>query len=122
MGLFGNKEERLKLQEEKERKEKELKERLAEIKVTTGDIKRDYEIERVIFNIGASVESWFNSASPDRAFREAEAQLKVQANDLGCDAVIYTQFEHRVTVSQGVISSNQGIEVFAYGTAIKFIG
>lgn len=117
MGLFTSKEEKQKIKEEEERKARELKERLDEIKVTTGDIRKEYEIDRVIFNIGASVESWFKSVSPDRAFRQAEIQLKVQANNLGCDAVIFTQFEHRVTGGQG----NQGIEVFAYGTAVKFI-
>ena len=122
MGLFDSKEEKQKKKDAKADKERQLKERLATIKVTTGDIKKDYEIESLVFNIGASSGSLgFIGPSPDKAFRDAEAQLKIQAAKLNCDAVIHTQFEHRITVDKGLITDNQGVEVFAYGTAVRFI-
>ena len=101
--------------------EQELQKKISKIKVTTGDIKKNYEIETVVFNIGSSDGMLsFIGPSPDSAFRNAEAQLKIQAANLNCDAVIHAQFEHRITVSKGAFGPNQGIEVFAYGTAVKF--
>jgi len=122
MGIFTSKEERQQKKDEQAAKERELKEKLDRVKVTTGDVKREYDIVQVVFNIGASSAGSFGfiAASPEKAFRSAEAQLKYQAMQLGCDAVIHTQFEHRVTVDKGVVGTNQGLEVFAYGTAVKF--
>ena len=102
-------------------KEAEIQERLEGIPVTTGDVRWDYEIDRVIFNIGASsgMLGNFVRASPDAAFRQAELSLKYQAAELNCDAVVHTQFEHRVFVEKGIAGHNQGIEVFAYGTAVR---
>lgn len=99
---------------------KAVMEQLAAIKVTTGDVKWDYEIDRVLFSIGGTSGSFgFLPPSPDVAFRRAELALKEQAAELGCDAVIYAQFEHRITVDQGLLGPNQGVEVFAYGTAVR---
>ena len=97
-----------------------LQEKLKTIPVTTGDVRWDYEIDRVVFNIGASTGALgFIKPSPDAAFRQAEWALKAQAAELGCHAVIHTQFEHRITVTQGIVGPNQGVEVFAYGTAVR---
>jgi len=101
-------------------KQAALQENLQTISVTTGDVRWDYEIDRVLFNIGASSGALgFIKASPDAAFRQAEWALKAQAAELGCHAVIHTQFEHRITVSGGIAGPNQGIEVFAYGTEVR---
>tara|TARA_B110000285_G_C14968619_1_gene535389 strand:+ start:92 stop:484 length:393 start_codon:yes stop_codon:yes gene_type:complete len=129
MGILDNIKKEFKEAGENAKKKKEiadqeqidLEKKISTIKVTTGDIKKNYEIECVVFNIGASSGMLgFIGPSPDAAFRNAEAQLKIQAANLNCNAVIHTQFEHRITVSKGVIGNNQGIEVFAYGTAVKF--
>lgn len=96
---------------------------LERVKVTTGSAPWPYEIDRVVFNIGASTGILsFLKPSPDLAFRHAEAALKLQAVALNCDAVIHTQFEHRITVTKGAFGPNQGIEVFAYGTAVRRLG
>ena len=92
------------------------------IRVSTGDVRWPYEIDRVVFNIGASTGMLgFIPPSPDQALRAAEMALKYQAHELGCDAVVHTQFEHRITVTEGVFGNNQGVEVFAYGTAVRRI-
>ena len=92
------------------------------IRVSTGDVRWPYEIERVVFNIGASTGMLgFIPPSPDQALRAAELALKHQAYELGCHAVVHTQFEHRITVTEGVFGNNQGVEVFAYGTAVRRI-
>jgi len=106
--------------EANEARQAEIAAKLKEIPVTTGDVRWDYEIDRVLFNIGASKGMLgFVKPSPDAAFRQAELSLKAQAAELDCHAVIHTQFEHRITVSSGIAGPNQGIEVFAYGTAVR---
>ncbi len=97
-----------------------LRAKLNTVKVTTGDVAWAYEIDRVVFNIGSSQGVLgIIGPSPDRAFREAELALKHQAVELGCEAVIFTQFEHRITVDKGLLGPNQGVQVFAYGTAVR---
>jgi len=99
----------------------QAKARAQSVKVTTGDVRWDYEIERVVFNIGADEESFLQTASPQEAMRAAELALKVQAAELKCDAVIHTMFEHRIATGADKLlgGKNRVIEVFAYGTAVR---
>ena len=73
------------------------------------------------------------SGSAHAAFSGVKEQLKDAAFRIGADAVINCQFEYRVAVSTNAIGSLIGeaagvalgtaqvIEIFAYGTAIKYI-
>lgn len=54
------------------------------------------------------------------AFGRVKEQLKRRAYELGADAVIGCQFEYRVARAGEASSARQCIEIFAYGTAIRF--
>jgi uncharacterized protein YbjQ (UPF0145 family) len=47
-------------------------------------------------------------------------QLMNVCKKLGGDAVTNCQFEYRNALTPGMLGSKQTIEIFAYGTAIKF--
>ena len=99
----------------------ETEAKIKSIKISTGPVPWPYEIEGVVFNIASDAGMFsFIKAGPEEAVRRAEAMLKLQAHERGCDAVIHTIFEHRITVDSDVFGNDQqGIEIFAYGTAVK---
>jgi len=105
----------------------ELQEKLSKVKVTTGGISQNYEILKIVFQLGSdqggAMGALFGTGgSPEQAFENAEAALKLKAANLGCNYIINAVFDHRIAVGQSALGgANQVIEVFAYGTAVKTI-
>jgi uncharacterized protein YbjQ (UPF0145 family) len=95
----------------------QYKARVARVIVTTGDLKRDYEIVEVVMSLQAG-QDW------TRAWAGVLEALRGDAVKLGCDAVISLQVEHRVFVEQKQAwfetKHIQGVEFFACGTAVRF--
>ena len=123
MGLFGPSAEEKKQQEEAAQKKLEM---ASKVKITTGDINEDYEILKIVFQLGKDEGGALGQllgvgGSPEEAFEDAETQLKFKAAELGCDYVINAVFNQRVALGGKNIAGglNQVIEVFAYGTAVK---
>jgi uncharacterized protein YbjQ (UPF0145 family) len=121
MGLFGGN------SSSDKQDAKELQEKISRVKITTGDIKQNYEIVKIVFQLGSdqggAMGSLFGTGgSPEAAFDKAEAQLKLKAFELGCNYVINAVFDHRIAVGKTVSGGgNHVIEVFGYGTAVKTI-
>jgi hypothetical protein len=90
------------------------------IKITTGDLKDSYEIVEAIFALDSHAGGFFSGVDPGKAFAGVKDQLKRTAKNLGCDAVICCQFEYRNALADGFVGKKQVIEIFAYGTAVKF--
>ncbi len=88
--------------------------------IATGDIKENYSIIDTIFAMDSHKEGFLSSADPNKAFEGVKAQLSKKCKSLGGDAVINCEFEYRVAVGDGLMSKKQVIEIFAYGTAVKF--
>ena len=127
MGLFGAKKTTEELEAEK-KEAQQLMDKINSVKVTTGNIDKPHEILKVIFKLGADEGSTLGrlfgqGGTPEAAFEQAEALLKQQAYDLGCDYVVNATFDYRVAVGEKDIlgNRNQVVEVFAYGTAVKTI-
>jgi uncharacterized protein YbjQ (UPF0145 family) len=123
MGLFGPSDEEKKAQEEKAQKKLEM---ASKVKITTGDINKDYEILKIVFQLGKDDGGALGKllgvgGSAEEAFEDAETQLKYKAAELGCDYVINAVFNQRVGLGGKNLAGglNQVIEVFAYGTAVK---
>lgn len=91
-----------------------------EVFLSTGTIEREYEIVDVIFAFDSHKEGFLSSASPDKAFDGVKRNLKEKCKSMNGDAVLNCQFEYRNAVANGIISSKQVIEIFAYGTVVKF--
>lgn len=90
------------------------------ILIATGDLKEDYEIIDVIFAIDSSKEKAFSAADPNKAFANVKNVLKRKCMELGGQAVINCEFEHRIAVSHNALTgSKQVVEIFAYGTAVR---
>lgn len=90
--------------------------------VTTGNISRNYEVIDAIFALDSHKEGFFSgAANPGKAFDGVKGQLRQRCTELGGDAVICCQFEYRVALADGVFGKKQAIEIFAYGTAIKYV-
>lgn len=115
---------------------RELEIKLQSIMISTGDIRRDYEGIGVLFALdsadegilGAMMQYAFNGslgADPGKAFDKVIKQLQYQCYNRGGNAVINCQFQHRVSNSRGIggtgIGVTQAVEIFAYGTAVKFM-
>lgn len=88
--------------------------------ISTTDLKRDYEVIDTIFAIDAHKEGFLKAADPNQAFEGVKKALEGKCKLLNGDAVICCQFEYRVAVADGLMSKKQVMEIFAYGTAVKF--
>ena len=109
---------------------------MADVIISTGDVKKDYEVLDTICALGQSeagllftsdyaidhadeivddelVDAVSNALAPDNAFKEAKSELISKCKILGGNAVIFCQFEYRIT------GSKPGVEIFAYGTAVR---
>ena len=65
--------------------------------------------------------SYGKSADPNAAFDKVKEQLRSTAYKLGGDGVINCQFEYRIAVTSTGNNARQAIEIFANGTAVKFV-
>tara|TARA_B100000575_G_C23140978_1_gene663985 strand:+ start:2039 stop:2413 length:375 start_codon:yes stop_codon:yes gene_type:complete len=124
MGFFGSS------KEDKAAKEAAAQaqlEKAQKVKVLTGGLNKEYEVLKVVFQLGSDDGGLggmlFNTGGrPEEAFANAETLLKAKAAELGCDYIINASFDYRVAVSKGTFGgANQVIEVFAYGTAVKTV-
>jgi uncharacterized protein YbjQ (UPF0145 family) len=89
--------------------------------ITTGDLKRPYEVMDTVFAMDSSEAGFFSSANPTAAFQALNGQLRSVAASAGADAIIACQFEYRNAYVDGTFGgTNQVIELFAYGTAVKY--
>lgn len=57
---------------------------------------------------------------PNVAFERVKSRLKARAYEIGADCVINCQFEYRIISTPGLMGTGQGVELFAYGTAVKW--
>ncbi|MBD2847069.1 heavy metal-binding domain-containing protein [Paenibacillus sp. IB182496] len=89
--------------------------------ITTGNLNVHCEVIDTIFAIDSHKEGVFKSADPNLAFEGVKNQLKQRAAQLGGHAVISCQFEYRVAQASGMMGTKQVIEIFAYGTVVRFI-
>ena len=89
--------------------------------ITTCDTSINYKVIDTLFAIDSHKESFFGAAAdPSKAFEGVKNQLRQQCTELGGDAIISCQFEYRNAVHDGFAGAKQIIEIFAYGTAVKF--
>tara|TARA_Y100000816_G_scaffold37771_1_gene23918 strand:- start:150 stop:428 length:279 start_codon:yes stop_codon:yes gene_type:complete len=90
---------------------------MAEVLLSTVDLKSDYETIGPIFSLASSTKKW-GVLDIDAAFDDSRENLKMIAKSKGADAVVGLQFEHRIAIQEGW-TNKQVLEIFAYGTAVK---
>ncbi len=91
------------------------------IRVLTGDHPKPYEVIDSVFAIDSATEALFQGLDPGAAFDGVKQQLRVNCSELGGDAVINCSFEYRNVLAGGALGKKQGLEIFAYGTAIRLV-
>ena len=98
--------------------------------ISTAIPARKYEIVDTVFAIDAHKAGMFFSRAvdPEKAFEGVKDILIKKCKTLGGDAVISCQFDYHCTTSTGFSPFSIGfmdkkavVEIFAYGTVIKFI-
>lgn len=92
----------------------------ANILISTGDLHQNYEILDAIFAIDSHTGGLFSSSDPGKAFAGVKDQLAKACKKLGGNAVINCQFEYRNASEKGLVGNKQVIEIFAYGTAVRY--
>lgn len=93
------------------------------IPITTGDLAVPYETIDAIFVVAShTYADLFGGAkgNPNLAFDGVKQGLRRLCYSRGGDAVVSCQFEYRVAQSSGLLAANQVVEIFAYGTAVRF--
>jgi DNA-directed RNA polymerase subunit RPC12/RpoP len=115
-------EERLVAEERQADQEDELAG--AQIILSTGQVGRPYQVIDIVFALdSADPRALIHraGADPGAAFSKVKMQLRHQCSARGGDAVMDCQFFHRVAEGSNLPIGKQPVEIFAYGTAVKFI-
>ena len=94
----------------------------SEVLCSTGDIREPYTIVDVVFAIGNSTQSFFNTADPVEAYSEVLKGLKEAASQVGGNAVINVAFNYREAAEAGALANKQVFEIIAFGTAVLRLG
>lgn len=89
--------------------------------ISTGDIRQNYQILDVVFAMDSHKEGFLSAADPNKAFEGVKKQLEAKCLALNGNAVINCEFEYRVAVGDGFVGKKQVMEIFAYGTIVRFI-
>jgi len=90
-------------------------------KISTGRVSHSFEVIDTVFAIDSHKEGfWSGAADPNKAFDGVKQQLIKKCEQLGGDAIQNCQFEYRNAVHDGLLTKRQVLEIFAYGTVIKF--
>ena len=90
--------------------------------ISTTNINKEYEIINTVFVIhGEEASGIFGTGGidTDKGFDTVKGLLSAKASELGADAIIGCDFEQRIS-SSGGMSDKQVLEIFAFGTAVKF--
>jgi|UniRef100_UPI0040472B22 predicted nuclease with TOPRIM domain len=97
--------------------------RFEKIKVSTSSINQQFEVVDVVFAFDSHKEGFLeNGADPTKAFLKVVNRLRSICADLGGDAVINCQFDYRYAVGSSLVgNAKQVIEIYAYGTAVKYL-
>lgn len=115
-------EERLVAEEKQAQQESEVAG--AHVILSTGQVGRPYEVIDIVFAIDLADPSAFThraGADPGAAFNKVKMLLRHQCSARGGDAVMNCQFFHQVAEGSNLPVGRQPVEIFAYGTAVKFI-
>jgi len=129
-----------------EREMAELTRSLAKIVLSTGTLHRPFEVLEIVFAMDSHEQGFLANmleryvgirrdvANPSKAFDKVKLQLRHQCRELGGDAVINCQFEHRVAAAStipglsafsqtipGIGGAKPRVEIFAYGTIVRFV-
>jgi uncharacterized protein YbjQ (UPF0145 family) len=117
--------------EDEERQEAEEKQAQQEseliggqVILSTGEPERPYQVIDVIFAIDSADKSALTrnaGANPGAAFNKVKMRLRHQCAARGGDAVIQCRFSYRVADGPDHPAGKQTVEIFAYGTAVKFV-
>jgi hypothetical protein len=92
--------------------------------LSTGEAGRPYQVIDVIFAIDSADKSALThraGADPGTAFNKVKMQLRHQCAVRGGDAVMQCQFSYRGADRPNLPAGKQMVEIFAYGTAVKFV-
>lgn len=90
------------------------------IVVSTGSIPGEYEVLDTVFALDTLNKNFFTKSSPSLAFKGAKAQLRARAEKIGGDAIIDCSFDYRISAGHGMFGVVHDLEIFAYGTVVKF--
>lgn len=93
-----------------------------EIILSTGDLKRDYEVVDIV-HAAFSIRSWWIRTGGRETvafFPEINKRLRAAAKEQGCDAVIWTDYEMTREESRGALGAKTTTVILAYGTGVKF--
>lgn len=88
--------------------------------LSTGPLPGPFTVVDTVFAMDSSAAGLFFGADPNAAFEGVKEALKGRARELDGDAVVNCLFEYRSAVTDGFLGPKGVIEIFAYGTVIKF--
>jgi uncharacterized protein YbjQ (UPF0145 family) len=90
--------------------------------LAAGDVQYRYEVLGIVFGYSLrSGEGCNNSISLVNVFHDATTALEATAKQKGAEGVIHINFQQRDTMAKGCGGGKPASEVYAWGTAIKFI-
>lgn len=92
------------------------------IVLSTGDIKRDYDIVEII-HAAQVIRSWWTTTGGREMLKflpDVNNKLRTIAAEKGCDAVIWIDYDFTREESTGITGKKSTAIIMAYGTGVKF--
>ena len=106
--MFGSRQERA----------RDVPDENSHIAVVTSDVGRAYDVVDSVCDLSAQ-DAGFAGIELQVVFRHVKNKLRARCIELGGDAVINCHFSQRAAHSGGLVAT-QVIEIWAYGTVVRF--
>jgi Putative heavy-metal-binding len=90
-------------------------------KILTATPFQKFEVLDCVFAMDAHKGGFLETADPSEAFNGVKQKLSDKCDELGGDAVIACHFEYRSAVDEGFFGHKLVLEIFGYGTAVRFL-
>lgn len=90
--------------------------------LSTGDIKKDYEVVEII-HVAQVIRSWWITTGGREIlgfYPEIDKKLRDTARTKGCDAVIWIDYDVTREQMKGMAGTRTTAIITAYGTGVKF--
>jgi hypothetical protein len=92
---------------------------IPDLYVAAGNVNLPYESLGVVIAVVSRQQRWGGGLPIHQALTAATDDLKRQAAARGANGLIHLSFMHRISTSPGCGGTNDNIEVYAWGTAVK---
>ena len=89
--------------------------------ISSGDANRPFKVLGLVVGYASRTRSLRGKLNPESVYEEALERLTESADEHNADGLLFVNFQSRVASDQGCSGPLQAFEVFAWGTAVRWV-